>query len=279
MRRNVVGVVLALILATIGTVALVVYVSRAEERAREGEELVEVYVVETLIPAGTPSEQIEPALRIEEVPLKVRPENSIDNLANLAGQVAGVDLVPGEQVLESRFITRSNFANREVGVDVPDDKIEITLALDPERAIGGLLLPGDTVSIFASFEPFDLSAGVVQVDGEEIALPESVSADLQTKTPNTTDLLIQKVLVTAVQEQVSNSFNNDDERDKLTESPENQLLVTLAVDPADAERIIFTTEFGLVWLGAERATVPETDDPIQTRASIYQDLLRIAESQ
>ena len=137
MRRSVVGVILALVLAAIGTVALVLYVSRAEERAREGEELVEVYVVDSLIPAGTPSEQIEDALRVEEVPLKVRPDNSVDNLADIAGQVSGVDLVPGEQLLSSRFVTQSDFVNRQVGVDVPDEKIEITIALDPERAIGG----------------------------------------------------------------------------------------------------------------------------------------------
>ena len=248
MRRSVIGVVLALILAAIGTVALVTYVSRAEERAREGEELVEVYVVEQLIPTGTPSEQIEPALRIEEVPLKVRPNNSVDNLANLAGQVTAIDLVPGEQLLGSRFVTRANFTNREAGVDVPDDKIEITISLDPERAVGGLLLPGDLVAVFASFEPFDLQANVVEVDGEEVALPASLAADTTAKTPNSTDLLLHQVLVTAVQEEISTNFNEDEERDRLKEAPEDRLLITLAVNPADAERIIFTAEFELVWL-------------------------------
>lgn len=271
MRRSVVGVVLALILAAVGTIALVLYVSRAEERAREGEELVEVYVVKDLIPAGTPSEQIEEALLVEEVPLKVRPENSVDNLANLAGQVTGVELVPGEQLLSSRFVTRTNFANREVGVDVPEDKVEITIALDPERAIGGLITPGDTVAVFASFEPFDIDANVVEVDGQAIAVPESISGT-QAKTPNTTDLLIQKVLVTAVQQAVKAGLGDEEERDPLTESPQDELLITLAVSPADAERIIFSAEFGLLWLGAERSTVPQTEDPIQTRGSVYQDV-------
>lgn len=274
MRRSVVGVVFALVLAAIGTVALVLYVSRAEERAREGEELVEVYVVESLIPAGTPSEQIEDALRVEEVPLKVRPDNSVDNLADIAGQVSGVDLVPGEQLLSSRFVTQSDFVNRQVGVDVPDEKIEITIALDPERAIGGLVTPGDTVAVFASFEPFDIGANVVEVDGQEIAVPESLTQGTQAKTPNTTDLLIQKVLVTAVQQARTTGFGGDDEDvDPLTDAPEDELLVTLAVDPADAERIVFTAEFGLLWLGAERSTVPQTEDPIQTRGSVYQDVV------
>ncbi len=200
----------------------------------------------------------------------MRPTNAVDNLEALAGQVVGVELVPGEQLLESRFVTRANFANRILGVDVPDDKIEITIALDPERAIGGLILPGDTVAVFASFDPFDLKANVVEVDGEEVPLPDSVADSTEAKTPNTTDLLLQKILVTAVQEDVSNSFNDDEQRDVLTESPESELLITLAVDPSEAERIIFAAEFGLLWLGAERSTVPDTDDPIITRGNVYQ---------
>ena len=272
MRRSVVGVVLALLLAAVGTVALVAYVSRAEERARSGEELVEVYVVDELIPAGTPADQIETAVSVEEVPAKVRPENSVDNLGNLVGQVTAVDLLPGEQVLDSRFVARSNFTNREAGVDVPDDKVEITLSLDPERALGGLITPGDTVAIFASFEPFDVDAGVVEVDGEDVPIPASVADQIESKTPNTTDLLIQKVLVTAIQEEPNTGLGDDEERDRLKEAPESNVLVTLAVDPAEAERIIFTAEFGLLWLAGERTSVPETLDPIQTRASVYERL-------
>lgn len=53
MNKKLLGVATALMLALIGTVALVAYVTNAEERALAGEELVEVYVVTTEIPAGT----------------------------------------------------------------------------------------------------------------------------------------------------------------------------------------------------------------------------------
>lgn len=53
MSRKVVGIVVALLLATVGTVALVSYVRTAEQRAQAGEELVEVYVVNGTIKAGT----------------------------------------------------------------------------------------------------------------------------------------------------------------------------------------------------------------------------------
>ena len=51
MSRKVIGIVVALALASVGTVALVSYVRSAEERAQAGEELVEVYVLTDTVPA------------------------------------------------------------------------------------------------------------------------------------------------------------------------------------------------------------------------------------
>ena len=99
MSRRVIGLVIAVILALVGTVALVAFVAGAEERALEGEELVEVYVVTELIGAGTEGEELEELVVVEEVPTKVRPDNAVDNLAALRGRVAAVDLQPGEQLI------------------------------------------------------------------------------------------------------------------------------------------------------------------------------------
>jgi pilus assembly protein CpaB len=270
MGRNVIGIIVALVLAAVGTVVLVGYVGTAEERARAGEELVEVYVVDSRIATGTAGSDIEGLVRIEEVPAKVRADGHVSNLAAIGDLVAAVDLLPGEQLLADRFVARTDVVNRPVGVIVPDDAIELTVSLEPQRIIGGLLEPGDTVAVFASFEPFDLypvgdGETLIEIDGQE--LPVSTE-DLPSQTPNTTDLLLRKVLVTAVQFDTS-SYGNDRDRDALTEAPGNNLLVTLALTPADAERLVFTAEFGLIWLGIERSTVPEEQTPIQTRGSVY----------
>ncbi len=273
MNKKLLGVATALMLALIGTVALVAYVTNAEERALAGEELVEVYVVTTEIPAGTPGDDIERFVTVEQVPVKIQATQSVNALGSLGGRVAAVDLVPGEQLVDGRFVERTDFTERVVGIQVPEDLVEITIKVDPERAIGGLLEPGQTVAVFASFEPFDLSATVVEIDGEEIALPEAVAAEIAGKTPNSTDIILRKVLVTAVQELEDGNFSSseDEQVDRLEEAPDDPVFVTLAVRPIDAERIVFTAEFGLVWLAIDRATVPETDDPIQTRGSIYGD--------
>ena len=273
MSKRVIGLLAAVVLALIGTVALVAFVAGAEERALEGEELVEVYVVTEPIPGGTSGDDIEDQVIVEEVPAKVRPEDAVDNLAALRGRVAAVDLQPGEQLLESRFVELDEFADREVGVQIPDDMVEITVALDPERAVGGLLEPGQTVAVLASFEPFQLSATVVEINGEEVALPAAVADAVEGATPNTTDIILRKVLVTAVQQEDNSALDASDESGatRLNTSPEGSLLVTLAVPPFDAERVVFTAEFGTLWLAIEREGVPELEDSIKTRGNVYDE--------
>jgi len=265
MSRKVTGLMAAIVLAVLGTAALVAFVSSAEARALEGEELAEIYVVVQPVPSGTAAEDLGERVVLEEIPAKVRAAGAIVDLDDLGDRVAAVDLEPGEQLLDARFIDVSEFADREAGVTVPDDLIEITIALDPQRAVGGLLEPGQTVAVLGSFEPFEIDANFVEVDGEVVGLPETVSDTVKGKTPNVTDILLRKTLVTAVQEVQDRAFSAEEteEADRLTTAPEKGLLVTLAVAPRDAERLIFTAEFGGVWLAIERDTVPEViDDPI-----------------
>jgi len=270
MSRRVVGLLVAVVLALAGTVALVAFVAGAEERALEGEELVEVYVVTDTITGGTPGDEIEAMVIVEEVPIKVRPANAVDNLAALRGRVAAVDLQPGEQLINTRFIAVAEFADRAVGVQIPEDMVEITILLEPQEAVGGLLEPGQTVAVFASFDPFESSgATVFEIDGEPVPIPESVASE---STPNTTDIILRKVLVTAVQEAPdTGGFNTGDDegRNRLNTAPEDALLVTLAVVPNDAERIVYTAEFGHLWLAVERENVPEDQDSIKKRSNIY----------
>lgn len=274
MNRKVIGIITAIVLALVGTVALVAYVGNAENRALAGEELTQVYVITSPVPAGTAAENLAPSVSLEKVPAKVRAAGAIDDLASLAGRVTGVDLVAGEQLIDSRLMSRTELANREAGVKVPDDMVEVTVKLDPERAVGGLVQPGQTVGVFSSFEPFQLTAPVVKVNGQEVAVPQAVAADISGSTPNSTDLILHKVLVTAVQQgpqQAGLVSQTSEGTDRLSTAPTESLLVTLAVHSYDAERLVFTAEFGKMWLAAERDSVPSAKDPMQTRGSIYND--------
>ncbi len=271
MSRRIIGIIAALLLALLGTVVLVAYVSNAEERALAGEELVEVYVITAPIPSGTAAEDLEELVSVEEVPAKVRADGAVESLPSLAGLVAAVDLIPGEQLVSTRFVERNEVSTRGVGIDVPEDLVEITVAVHPQRAVGGLVQPGQTVAVFASFEGIESEElSIVTIDGEQVAVPGVIANALDGGRPAETDTLLRKILVTAVQEGSSGGgFGSDDDANRLDTAPADDVFVTLAVTPFDAERLVFAMEFGRIWVAIEQETVPETIDPPQDRDSVF----------
>lgn len=277
MSRKVIGIVVAIALASVGTVALVSYVRSAEERAQAGEELVEVYVLTDTVPAGTSADELEQYVEIQTVPSKVQAVNSVQSLQGLEGRVASVDLVAGEQLVSTRFVEPADVSARAEGVIIPPGKVELTVQLEQQRVIGGLLQPGDTIAVLASFDPFEVSSGVVEVDGEDVPIPDSVAGG-GGQTPNTTTLLFRKVLVTAVQQSAGAAVGgaSDDDESRLERAPSADLFITLALDPAEAERVVFTQEFGLLYFALERSDVPETPTDVVTRSNVYEEPAPVA---
>lgn len=270
MRRKVIGALLALLLATAGTLTLLVYVRTAEERALAGERAVDVYVVAEPIARGTSADRLGDLVALTKVPAKVVPAGTVDRLDLLEGKVAGVDLVPGEQLLQSRFITPEELV-AQTAVEIPEGLHQVTVALDPERALGGEVKPGDTVAVLASFDPFELQEAGVEVEEGESG----------PKTPNSTHIILHKVLVTNVQLQggrtgttdvsspAAGGGDDEEQQPETPRAPTGQLLVTLAVDAPSVERVVFTAEHGFLWLSQEPEDAPEDGTRIQTRDTIY----------
>ena len=273
----------ALVLALIGTFLLVRYVQTAEDRALEGQQLVEVLVVDDFIEEGTRGEDMLNSLRREEVPQKVAAQGVISDPADLEGLVAETDLVPDEQVIAARFITEEEYRERLAAdpdaVPVPSDRLEVTLSLSPDRAVGGVPRPGDLVAVFASFDPF--SVQFVE-PGEEIIpiiIPEEtepgvIEQPTALQSPNSTQIILHKILVTNVQaEELPPERPADENGETVVGGPElvatGNFLITLALLPEEAERVVFTAEHGAVWLAIEGADVDESITEVKTRSNIY----------
>ena len=280
MNRKWIGVIVAVILAVVGTWVIVQYVQGADDRALEGEETVQVLVVDSKIAAGTPGDDIARKVRVELVPVKVQAPGSlesVEDLESLEGLVASIDLIPGEQVITARFITPQLLEEQD-DIIVPDGLLEVTLSLSPERAIGGVIRPGDRIAVFASFTSFTLDA--VEPGSEPTPTPTpdpgaegTAQGVAAAKTPDTTHIILHKVLVTNVQVEELPAENTSEDAGTATLelSPTGNLLVTLALEPENAERFVFTAEFGTVWLAEESATVDETGTGIQDRSTVYLD--------
>ena len=289
-RRRLIGIVLATILALVGTISLVGYVRTAKDDAVAQQELVDVYVIDELVPKGADPDTIKASVKVEQVPARLRQDGAITDLDDIGENVAAADLQPGDQLLDARLAARDQ-VTEEVS-----DKVQISALLEAERAVGGSLKNGDLVGVYLSFDPFELDeAGQtqeVEVDagngaGAEVALIEGSADDDATepasetgnasandrpkKTPNVSRLELQNVLVTNVQTinaPVSTADDSEGET-SIVQVTGTQYVVTLAMSPEQSERFVFATEFGHVWLSLQPATVADDGTRIVNLGNVY----------
>lgn len=283
MNKRLIGVAVAALLALLGTVVILRYVNDADERARADVELVEVFVIQDKVGAGADERELRSAIGTEEVSANTVVDGVLTDLRQLDGKVAAVDLVPGEQVLLSRLIDESSFnSGRTRLTSVPDGLQEITVSLEPQRLLGGQIVPGDTVGVIASFEPFTVNAiseeqlQALGVAGEDeflrvIEFLEKVPENI--KTANTSHFLLHKVLVTRVQVEELPQEQLDNEGNPIDTgvlSPTGNLLVTLAVETSDIERLVFSAEFGTIWVSFEPESAAGHEDSESVhRGNVY----------
>lgn len=272
MKRQVIGFTLALLLAVGGTFALVSYVRSAKDEAVADEQLAQVYVVSEAISKGTPVPEMGASLELTDVPLRLIVAGAVTDLTTLdPGFVASLDLRRGEQLLTDRLVDPQTL----IRVAVPDGMQEITIELSPERAVGGELVPGDTVGVLFSFDSFGgITTDTVTTD------PAAAADEVAIRGQRTTHFTLHQLLLTAVQ------FSRSDlERSSLvldgadsagstadptaSEAPGDRLLVTLAVTSSQAEQIVFAAEFGQIWLTAEGPDAEQDGTRILTYDGVY----------
>jgi pilus assembly protein CpaB len=225
MRRRLVAALAALVLLFAGTVVLLAYVRGADARALAGVRTTQVLVADQVVPEGTPADELAPLVRFETLPQKAAVEGRVTDLEELAGLVATVDLQPGEQLLRSRF-AEEDTAGAEDTVPVPPGLQEVSLLLEPQRAIGGRLAAGDTVGVVVSIAEGAKTHAVIHgvLVTEVKGAPGPAQADATAET------------------QAASSG---------TVVPTQSLLITFAVTAPQAEAVVFGMEHGTVWLTLE----------------------------
>ena len=245
MRRRLLAAALALLLAVTGTVVLLAYVQGADSRALAGVRTVDVLVVDQPVPEGTPAEDLGALVRTEQVPAKAAVNGRVTDLAALSGEVATTDLQPGEQLLTSRFAAPASLRTPGT-VAVPAGTEEVSVLLEPQRAVGGRLAAGDEVGVFLS----------------------------QTE-PVTTHAVLHRVLVTQVQgapaPAAANASEQPDTRTASagTPAPTSSLMVTLALTAEQAESVVFGAEHGTLWLSLEPADADLAGTGVVTPDNVY----------
>ena len=246
MRRRILAAVAALVLLLAGTIVLLAYVRGADARAMAGLRTTEVLVADQVIPAGTPAADLTALVRTDVLPEKAVLDGRVSDLDDLAGQVTSVDLQPGEQLLAARFTAPDDLGSPGT-VPVPDGLQEVSVQLEPQRAVGGRLAAGDTVGI------------VISQTGDG---------------GGRTHAVLHQVLVTQVQGAPA-PVQADGEGGTETASagsaaPTNSLMITLAVTAGQAEVVVFGAEHGTLWLSLEPDGARTGGTDIVTGDNVYE---------
>lgn len=240
--RRVIAAVAAVLLAALGAVLLVNYVNRADERALEGLETQTVLVASELISAGTTAEAAAGLIDAETLPNLAVVPGALSSLDEVAGQVTAVDLQPGEQVVAARFVNPESLTAPDA-IAVPDGLQEVSILLEPQRVIGGRLAAGQTIGVLLSYQPPVL--------------------------PYETKVVLNRVLVTRVVG-APTAAADPDNPEAGPGVPSQSLMVSLAINTPDVERLVHGAEHGTVWLTLQPDAANLDGSRIVTPGNIYE---------
>jgi pilus assembly protein CpaB len=251
LMRRLLALAVAMTLALIGMSAVLDYARRADERAIADQRPVSVLIVSRPIAQGTPSSGIADAVRSAVVPSTAVASGAVNDLDDLAGLVAAVDLIPGEQLLAARFVAPELLEPSDM-TPVPAGLQQISFLLPMERIVGGLVAPGDRVAVFVSFD-----------DLVDVADDGDVSTPLTSRT--TTSLLVDELLITRVQFTAPPATTSGAD---ILIVPAGDLLVTFAVDTITAERLTYAFDQGRVRISLLDPRTSQSEGTRITRENI-----------
>jgi pilus assembly protein CpaB len=246
MNRRVIAAVLAAVLVVLGGGLLYSYVRNADARAMQGMETTSVLVVTSPITKGAPAEAIGRAVQLKQLPKAAVVASAATDLSQLSGKVAGTDLVPGEQVLTTRFV--DPVTQSASTFDVPKGMQEVSVVLPADRVLGGTVKAGALVGVAVS----------LKIDNQML-----------------THIVLNQVLVTRVQGGVPGSSTTTanpapSAQASAAEAPKVNVIVTLALAGPDAEKVIFGAEHGTVYLTVQTSDTNTTGTRVVTTGNIYQ---------
>ncbi|BBH17207.1 hypothetical protein Back2_14940 [Nocardioides baekrokdamisoli] len=227
MKRRPILIALAVLLALIGTGAVYAYVHTADSRAVNGMKAVSVLVVSKEIPVGTPWSSIASGgyVTTESVPASAAPSTALSSTT--------ADITPTFMatfaIHTGQLLTREMFAAKAATVgalQIPGKLQALTISVPLPADVMGFVQNGSQVAVYAL-----------------VQLQHSPNANQQVGTnPIVSKLLIPRVTVIAVSQPAPTSVSGGGP------APTGSLLVTLAVDQQQAERLLVAQKVGDLYL-------------------------------
>lgn len=231
MSRRTIALVVSIVLAAVAAVALVSYVQSVENKNTKNKQQVNVFVAKAVIPQGTSGDSAisQGLIKQIQVPQEARTDGAINTLDQIKGKVAQVDIQTNEQIIAARFSAPGTIgaqgATGAVRLGVPPNLQAISIQVGIPPGVAGFIQVGDSVSVIADVN---------------IQLPNGQTSG------QIAGYVAQDVKVLAIGQLQTVQVANGGQTQQAQQTS-NQVLVTLAVNPIQAQRLVLGTLDGQLY--------------------------------
>ena len=213
--------IVAALIAALGTGMVFLYVRGADNRAEAGQAPVQVLKAVAQIEPGETMAAAQAAGKIQlgTVPRAQVLVGAVNSVTGLENSVALSTIYPNEQIVTAKFGAPGD----QDALNIPDGNIAISVNLSDTGRVAGFVNPGASVAIFTNTTPEDGEAA--------------------------TRLLLPKVQVIAVGATTVVNTTTTDPAGAQTTEQLPKTLFTLSVPQGDAERIMYAVGHGDLTFG------------------------------
>jgi pilus assembly protein CpaB len=252
LKRRILTVALAVLLAAVGTVAVLAYVHQANIRAVAGLKAVNVIVAEGAIPSGTSAGQAlrEGLLGSQRLPAASVPADAVRSITpGPAGLVTSGAVPSGQLLLRPMLVAAAQVTG---GVAIPKGMVAVTMQLCLPEDVAGYVTAGAKVAVFDTYG-----------SNRAVNLQRTCNVSHQALQPSdvrtaivlpTAEVLSVGPAPSSVQGAASGGNGVLSANSASSAVSQGAVLVTLAVQQANAERLIEIGEAGLPYLALLTST-------------------------
>lgn len=222
MGRRTVLLIVAALIAALGTSMVFLYVRGADNRAQASQDPVEVLKAIEVINPGETLQAAQAAGKIELGPVptdQVLP-GAVNTTSTIGDKVALSTIYPNEQIISAKF---GSPGDQKV-LTIPDGQVAMSVNLTDTGRVAGFVEPGAEIAIFVSMAGEATAGG----DGGE----------------DFVRLLLTRVPVIAVGATTVIPKTTTDAEGAQTTEQLPRTLLTLAVNQDETERIVFAAGHG-----------------------------------
>lgn len=244
MDRRRILLVVAVVVALVGTALVFLYVRGADQRAESRFDTVNV--LQAVAPIE-PGETIDDAaasgkLALQPIARDYLLPNYQTSVESLTGSVATQRILAGEQIVSDKFGGEVETATS--ALTLPKGQIAISVSLSDTARVAGFINPGGRVAIFMN--------GTDQT-GQAF-----------------TRLLLEDVQVIAVGSTTTTQTTTTDAEGTQTTEQLPRTLMTLALDQRDAEKVLFSQGAGELAFAVTTDQSDVSTGPGLTQADLFQ---------